>query len=78
MVEALDHQKNYTHSNFLQKNDKGIGFFANNLEYFFFELPIVILIYVLFSIMSRVFFKYRITSLIKKYAFNGILLLIIF
>ena len=78
MVEKLDNQKNYTHPDFLQKNENGIGFFANNLEFFFYELPGIILIYIVFSLAFRLLFNYRISKLIRKYAFYGILLLVIF
>lgn len=62
----------------MEKNDKGIGFFANNLDFFLYELPRSILIYVVLSLIFRALFNYRISKYLRKYSFYGILLLIIY
>ena len=77
-VEVLDHQLNYTDPDFATKNPNGIGFFANNFEFFFYELPGILLIYVIFSLAFRLLFNYRISKYIRKYSFYGVLFLIIY
>lgn len=62
----------------MAKNPNGIGFFANNLEFFFYELPGILLIYVVLSFVFRALFNYRISKFIRKYSFYGILLLIVY
>ena len=60
------------------KNPNGMGFFANNLEFFFYEFPSALGIYFLFFWIFRALFNYRISKLIRKYSFYGILLFIIY
>ena len=55
-----------------------MGFFANNLEFFFYELPLIFLTYTILLLIFRALFNYRISKYVRKYAFYGILLLIIY
>ena len=36
LTNFLDHKRNYTDTEFLNKNPNGMGFFANNMEFFFY------------------------------------------
>ena len=78
MLGSLDRQKEYSPPGFLEKNENGIGFFANNLEFFFFELPGIIVLYITFSLLFRLLFNFRISRLIRKYSFYGVLVFIMF
>ena len=55
-----------------------MGFFANNMEFFFYQFPLAIGTYVLFLWLFKALFNYRISKYIRKYAFYGILLFIIY
>jgi len=61
----------------LEKNPQGLGFFANNLEFFYYELPIMFLSYLLLSLLFKLLFKFRISKYFRKYSLYGILLFII-
>ena len=78
LENALDHKVNYTSQHILDKNSKGLGFFANNLDFFFYELPAIIIFYLIFFFSFRILFNYRISKNIRKYAFYGILLPIVY
>ena len=62
----------------MSKNPNGIGFFANNFEFFFYELPVTLLTYFLFQLIFKTLFNYRISKYFRKYAFYGILMFIIY
>ena len=78
MMGSLDRQKDYTPHDFLEKNENGIGFFANNLEFFFFELPGIIMVYIAFSLLFRLLFNFRVSRLIRKHSLWGVIIFIIF
>ena len=78
LVESLDYKKNYTDSFYLQRNSNGIGFFANNLDFFFFELPLAIAIYLVLVMIFKILFNYRLSKYLRKYSFSGMLLFIIY
>ena len=78
LVESLDYKKNYTNSFYLQRNNNGIGFFANNLDFFFFELPLAIAIYLVLVMIFKILFNYRLSKYLRKYSFSGMLLFIIY
>ena len=78
VLSSLDRQKEYSPPGFLEKNENGIGFFANNLEFFFFELPGIIVVYVAFALLFRLLFNFRVSRLIRKYSFYGVLVFIMF
>ena len=78
LTEFLDKKRNYTEPEFFSKNENGMGFFANNLEFFFYELPMVLGTYFVFLMLFKALFNYRISKYIRKYAFYGILLFIIY
>ena len=77
-LENFDHQLNYTSADIIAKNPNGLGFFANNLDFFFYELPGSILIYILMYFAFKTLFNYRISKFFRKYSFSGIILLIIY
>ena len=78
LVEAFDHQLNYTHPDFLEKNPNGIGFFANNLEFFFYELPGCIIIFIILSLIFKALFNHRISKHLRKYSLYGTILFVIY
>ena len=78
LEEGLDKKKNYTDSFILERNENGLGFFANNLDFFFFELPLAFATYFIFACIFRLLFNYRISKYIRKYSFYGIFLFIVY
>lgn len=62
----------------MEKNQKGLGFFANNLEFFYYELPVILVLYSMLLFCFKLLFNYRISKYIRKYAFYGILLPLIY
>ena len=78
LLEQIEHKKNYTDARNLERNPKGLGFFANNLDFFFYELPMLFGIYLLLALAFRALFNFRISKYIRKYAFTGILLFIVY
>ena len=76
--QDLNLERNYTSPEFLERNPNGIGFFANNLEFFFFELPGIILIYIVLALLFRLIFHYEVSKFIRKYSLYGLILLVIF
>lgn len=78
MVTGLNYKQNYTDSFILSRNEEGLGFFANNLDFFFYELPFSFIAYLILSLAFRTLFNYRISKYLRKYAFSGIFLFIIY
>lgn len=78
LIGALDQKYNYTSSDFLEKNPNGIGFYANNLDFFFFELPFILAIHFLLNIIFKILFNYRVSLILRKYSLYGTLLFIIY
>jgi hypothetical protein len=62
----------------LTRNPGGNGFFANNLDYLYFTLPSIIVIYLLLHLLFKVSSQFRISKLFRKYSFLGIFLVIVF
>ena len=75
---SIDLKKNYTDSFMYERNPNGLGFFANNLDFFFYELPFIFLTYLLFSLLFRLLFNFRVSKYFRKYAFYGLFLLILY
>ena len=46
-------------------------------SFFFFSLPLALIACLLFYLLFRVFFHYRISKFIRKYSFSGVLLIIV-
>ena len=78
MLESIEQKKKYTSDENIEKNPNGLGFFANNLEFFYYELPLIFITYLLFAGAFKLLFNFRISKYIRKYAFAGILLFIIY
>ena len=78
MLDQLNNKYNYTDSDFLSKNSNGIGFYANFLDVFYFQIPFIILLFAVLALVFNFLFNYRISSLLRQYSFGGILLLHIF
>ena len=74
---GINKKANYTDSFFLDKNPNGLGFFSNHLDFFYYELPISVVLYLLLSFVFKMLFNYRISKYIRKYSFYGILLFIV-
>jgi hypothetical protein len=77
-LDSIDYKKPYSTPLFLSKNSKGIGFFANNLDFFFYELPGIIIAYILLSLIFRALFNYRVSKYLRKYSFYGTMLFVIY
>ena len=65
MLNQLNQKYNYTDRDFLDKNSNGIGFYANNFDVFYFQIPFIITVYVLLSFLFNVLFNYRISLLFR-------------
>lgn len=78
LVEGLDKKKNYSDAFILSRNPNGLGFFSNNMDFFFFELPLAFGVYFLLACIFRLLFNYRISKYIRKYSFYGIFLFIVY
>jgi hypothetical protein len=78
MLENVDYKKNYTDSFIYERNPSGLGFFANNLDFFFFELPSILLTYLALSLLFRLTFNFRISKYVRKYSFYGTFFLILY
>jgi hypothetical protein len=78
LLDALDYKYPYSDAMFLERNQNGIGFYANNLDFFYFTLPVIFLTYLVMHLIFRALFNYRISSYFRKYSFYGILLLLIY
>lgn len=78
LVAGLDYKYKYTESFFLGRNSQGFGFFANNMDFFYYELPAIFISYIIFSMLFRALFNYPISRFIRKYSFSGILLFLVY
>jgi hypothetical protein len=78
LLESVDYKKNYTDSFISARNPNGLGFFVNNLEFFYFELPSILLTYFALSLVFRLLFNFRVSVYFRKYAFYGTFLLILY
>ena len=77
-MEALDQKKNYTNNFTLSRNPNGLGFYANNLDFFFYELPVMFLVQLLLLFLFYRLFNYRISKYFRKYSFYGIFMLMVY
>ena len=55
-----------------------MGFFANNLEFFYYELPVMFAVYLIFLLIFKLLFNFRVSKYIRKYSLYGILIFIIY
>lgn len=55
-----------------------MGFYANNLDFFYYELPFVLLIHLIFALLFKLLFNYRVSLLLRKYSFYGTMLFIVY
>jgi hypothetical protein len=78
LIRLVDYKKDYSDSSLLEKNSLGIGFWANNLDFFYYQMPVLLLIYLLLSLTFRLLFNYRVSLLFRKYSFYGLLILIVY
>jgi hypothetical protein len=74
----VDQQVNYTAADILSKNPNGLSFFSNNLDFFFYELPGSILIYLILSLIFKMLFNYRVSIFLRKYSLYGLILMVIY
>jgi hypothetical protein len=74
----VDYKKNYTDNFIYERNPNGMGFFTNNLDFFFYEVPSILLTYIALSLVFRLLYNFRISKYIRKYAFYGTFLLAIY
>lgn len=77
-MEVFDKKKAYSDQVFLEKNENGVGFMANFLDYFFYELPVMVLIFLLLNLLFRLLFNYRISVNIRRYSLWGALFLVFY
>ena len=78
LITVLEKKQDYTDSFIKSRNPDGLGFFTNNLDFFFFELPVSLMIYGALAILFRLLFNYRISKYIRKYSFYGIFLFLVY
>jgi hypothetical protein len=78
LLEELDYKYVYTEPQFIERNPNGNGFFSNNLDFFFYELPGILLVYLLLFLAFRAIFKFKVSKYLRKYSFYGLLFLVVF
>lgn len=78
LVETLNYKQNYTVSSFIEKNNLGEGFWVNNIDFFYFEMPVMLVMYLCLCLLFKLLFNYRISLLFRKYSFCGLLLVIFY
>lgn len=78
LFKSFDNQYAYSDAHFLSRNPNGVGFFSNNLDFFFYKLPTLLLIYLGLYLAFRAFFNLRVSVYLRKYSFPAILLLMIY
>lgn len=78
LFDRLNQKYEYSDADFLAKNPNGIGFYANNLDFFYYELPFMFMIHFLLAIIFNLLFNHRVSLLLRKYSFYGTLLFIIY
>ena len=74
----MDYKTVYTNKFLLSLNNQGFGFIANNLNYFVFQMPILMLIHFLFAMLFKLTSKYKVSILFRKYSFKALFLLLLF
>jgi hypothetical protein len=78
LQSSLDFKYRYSEASFLAKNPNGIGFFAINLDFFFYELPGILAVYLLMALLFRATFRSSISKHLRKYSLWGIALALVF
>ena len=78
LLVVLEKKQSYTDNFMKSRNPDGLGFFTNNLDFFFFELPVAFLLYGIFALIFRLLFNYRISKYLRKYSFYGIFLFLVY
>jgi hypothetical protein len=77
-LQALvDYKLNYSLPNFVALEQNGEGFFEANIEYFFLNIPIILLTLLAYRLAFRLLFDYRLSSLLRRFSFWGILVLLL-
>lgn len=74
----LDHRRNYSSASFSEKNELGEGFWSNNFDFFYYQMPVLLIIYLCLTILFKMLFNYRLSLLFRKYSFYGLLLVIVY
>jgi len=78
ILSSANLKENYAAAYIYERNENGLGFFANNLDFFFYELPFIILVYLLMLIIFKLLKKLTIAKYFKKYSFYCVGFLILY
>jgi len=62
----------------LAKNNNGIGFFANHLDFIYFQVPFSFLLISTFYLAFHLLFTYRISIVLRKYSLLATVLFVLF
>ena len=78
LLGQLNQKYNYTSDNFILKNNQGIGFFANHLDFLYFQMPFVFVeVFVLYQLF-KLLFDFKISVFLRKYSLFFCILLFLF
>jgi len=78
MMVSMDYKYSYADEFMLNKNSNGLGFFANNLDFFFYELPVSLVVLLVLLLIFKLLFNYRVSRYFRKYAFAGVFLFVLY
>ena len=77
LLAAVEHKAAYSDAEFLGRNENGVGFFANMLDYFFYELPSSLLMCLVLTLLFRLLFHHRFSLYLRQYSLVGVFLIIV-
>ncbi len=78
VFNELNFKYHYSDLDFLSKNSNGIGFYTNNLNFIYFQIPFMVIIYFIFYLTFKALFNYRISKILRYYSLFGTLISLIF
>ena len=78
MIVSMDYKYSYADEFMLNKNANGLGFFANNLDFFFYELPMSLVVLLVLLLVFKLLFNHRVSRYFRKYAFAGVFLFVLY
>jgi hypothetical protein len=76
--KSLNFKQNYTDTYFLGKNENGISFIANELEFFYYQLPLMLIVHLILGCVFRITFNFKLSVAFRKYCFLGLIFFMLF
>lgn len=69
----IDFKLNYSLPKFIDIETNGEGFFVNNLQYFFLNIPLITIALLFMRLVFKILFNYPLSALFRKFSFFGII-----